>query len=358
MIGFAQAVDADIVTSFAISPGARDAAGVWTPDQARRLIACTRTAGGRIAAAEFMNEPDLIAISGAPAGYDAAAYGRDVGLFRAFMKQTAPEMMILGPGAAGESALASDLLAASGSGTDVFSYHHYGTLSERCIGSSAPEAALSEEWLSRTDRTLAFYRTLRDKFEPGKPIWLTETAEAACGGNRLSATFLDTFRYLDQLGRLAKAGVQVVMHNTLAASDYGLLDETTLDPRPNYWGALLWRKLMGATVLDSGVPIEAGLHVYAHCQRGTSGGVALLVINTDRIASHPLTLAKPSERYTLDAASLRASTVWLNGATLGLDDKGDLPSIAGARTAAGALSFAPATISFLTIPEAANSACQ
>jgi hypothetical protein len=358
VIGFSQAVDSEIVTSFAISPGARDAAGVWTPDQARRLIACTRTAGGRIAAAEFMNEPDLISISGAPAGYDAAAFGHDVGLFRAFIKQTAPEIMILGPGAAGQSALASDLLGASGSGTDVFSYHHYGTLSERCIGSSAPDAALSEEWLSRTDRTLAFYRTLRDKFEPGRPIWLTETAEAACGGNRLSATFLDTFRYLDQLGRLAKAGVQVVMHNTLAASDYGLLDETTLDPRPNYWGALLWRKLMGATVLDSGVPIEAGLHVYAHCQRGTSGGVALLVINTDRIASHPLTLAKPSERYTLDAASLRASTVWLNGATLGLDDKGDLPPVIGASTPAGVLAFTPATISFLTIPESGNSACR
>jgi hypothetical protein len=357
VIGFSQAADADIVTSFAVSPGTRDAAGVWTPDQARRLIACTRAAGGRIAAAEFMNEPDLIAISGAPAGYDAAAYGRDVGLFRAFMKQTAPEIMILGPGAAGESALASEL-AASSSGTDVFSYHHYGTLSERCIGSSVPEAALSEEWLSRTDRVLAFNRTLRDKFEPGKPIWLTETAEAACGGNRLSATFLDTFRYLDQLGRLAKAGVQVVMHNTLAASDYGLLDETTLDPRPNYWGALLWRKLMGTTVLDSGVPIEAGLHVYAHCQRGTSGGVALLVINTDRIASQPLTLAKPSERYTLDAASLRAPTVWLNGATLALDDQDDLPPIMGASTPAGVLAFAPATISFLTIPEAGNSACR
>jgi hypothetical protein len=358
VIGFSQAVGADIVTSFAISPGTRDAAGVWTPDQARRLIACTRTAGGRIAAAEFMNEPDLTAISGAPAGYDAAAYGRDVGLFRAFMKQTAPEIMMLGPGAAGESALALDLPSASGSGTDVFSYHYYGTLSERCIGLSVPEAALSEQWLSRTEQTLAFFRTLRDKFEPDKAIWLTETAEAACGGNRFSATFLDTFRYLDQLGRLARAGVQVVMHNTLAASDYGLLDETTLDPRPNYWGALLWRKLMGATVLDSGVPVEAGLHLYAHCQRGTSGGVALLVINTDRIASHPLTLAKPSERYTLDAASLRASTIWLNGTTLALDDKGDLPSIAGARTVAGALSFAPATISFLTIPEAANSACQ
>jgi hypothetical protein len=358
VVNFSQTVDAKIVTSFAISPGTRDAAGIWTPDQARRLLAYTRLAGGSVAAVEFSNEPDLPAINGAPAGYDATAYGRDFKIFRSFMRQTAPETMILGPGAAGETALASDLLIASSPGVDVFSYHHYGTLSERCIGSSRPEAALSEAWLAQTDQALAFHRTLRNQFEPGKPIWLTETADAACGGNRWSATFLDTFRYLDQLGRLAKAGVQVIMHNTLAASDYGLLDERTLAPRPNYWGALLWRRLMGATVLDSGVPIEAGLHVYAHCQRGTSGGVTLLVINTDRIASHPLTLAEPSERYTLDAASLRASTVWLNGTTLGLDDKDDLPSIAGARTAAGALSFAPATISFLTIPEAANSACQ
>jgi hypothetical protein len=358
VVNFSQTVDAKIVTSFAISPGTRDAAGIWTPDQAGRLLAYTRLVGGSVAAVEFINEPDLPAINGAPTGYDATAYGRDFKIFRSFMKQTAPGIVILGPGAAGETALASDLLIASSPGVDVFSYHHYGTLSERCIGSSRPEAALSEAWLAQTDQALAFHRTLRNQFEPGKPIWLTETADAACGGNRWSATFLDTFRYLDQLGRLAKAGVQVVMHNTLAASDYGLLDERTLQPRPNYWGALLWRKLMGATVLDSGIPADQGLHVYAHCQRGTSGGVALLLINTDRMASRSLTLTGASGRYTLDATSLRSTIVQLNGTTLGLDDKDDLPSIAGARTAAGALSFAPATISFLTIPEAANSACQ
>ena len=358
VVNFSGAVDAKIVTSFAISPGARDAAGVWTPDQAARLIAYTRLLGGSIAAAEFMNEPDLPAINGAPAGYDAAAYGRDFKIFRSFVKQTASEMMVLGPGAAGEAPLASDLLAASGPGVDVFSYHHYGTLSERCIGTSTPEAALSEAWLAQTDQALSFHQTLRNQFEQGKPIWLTETADAACGGNRWDATFLDTFRYLDQLGRLAKAGVQVVMHNTLAASDYGLLDETTLTPRPNYWGALLWRRLMGTTVLDSGVPIEQGLHVYAHCQRGKSGGVALLVINTDRIASRSLTLSSVSERYTLDATSLRSTIVQLNGTTLALDDKGELPPTESVPTPAGTLTFAPATISFLTIPEAGNSACQ
>ncbi len=30
-----------------------------------------------------------------------------------------------------------------------------------------------------------------------------------------------------------------------------------------YWAALLWRKMMGTTVLESGVPVQPGLHVYA-----------------------------------------------------------------------------------------------
>src|ERR1700730_3844794 len=358
VVDFSQAVDARIVTSFAISPGTRDGDGVWSPDHANRLLTYTRSVGGSIAAAEFMNEPDLAEMGGAPVGYDATAYGRDFGFFHSFMRQTTPETMILAPGTAGDPAIASDLLAASGPGVAVVSYHYYGTLSERCRGKSAPETALSEQWLSGTDRTLSFYQALRDKFESGRPIWLTETADAACGGNPWAASFLDTFRYLDQLGRLAKAGVQVVMHNTLAASDYGLLDEKTLAPRPNYWGALLWRQLMGTTVLDAGVPIQAGFHIYAHCQREAPDGVALLVINTGRDTVRSLTLADASERFTLDAASLQDGTVRLNGQPLELDAKDDLPGIAGVRTAAGMQTFAPATITFLSIPATGNSACR
>jgi Glycosyl hydrolase family 79, N-terminal domain len=359
VVDFSGAVGAEIVTSFAVSGGTRDAAGAWSPDQARRLLDYTYAVGGRVAAAELMNEPDLVLTGGMPAGYDAVAYASDFKIFRSFVKQNHPEIAVLGPGTAGTTTFASDWLAASGPGSvDAISYHHYGALSERCGGASAPEEALSEQWLSRTDQAVIFFRLLRDRFAPGKPIWLTETAEAACGGNRWDATFLDSFRYLDQLGRLAMAGVQVVMHNTLAASDYGLLDEKTLAPRPNYWGALLWRRLMGNIVLDSGMPIEAGLHVYAHCQRGTLGGVSLLIINTDRNAPRVLMSATTSERYTLDAPSLRDTTVRLNGIPLRLDAKGELPRIEGVRTAAGILTFAPATITFLTLPAAENKACR
>ena len=98
----------------------------------------------------------------------------------------------------------------------------------------------------------------------------------------LGRVFLDTFRYLDQLGRLAKGGVQVVMHNTLAASDYGLLDERTLEPRPNYWGALLWRRLMGRAVLDAGLPVQWASMSTPTANAARRAASSLLVINNDR----------------------------------------------------------------------------
>jgi len=369
VIDFAHAASAEIVTSMATSRGVRDAAGRWQSDQARRLFAYTRSVGGRIAAAEFMNEPTLAAMGGAPDGYDAAAYGRDFKAFAAFIRDSEPDVMVLGPGSIGETAAprssrpsgsgfisTRDLLAASGSGIDAFSYHHYGAVSQRCSpGQTTQEAALSEAWLASTGRTLAFYQSLRDEFAPDKPIWLTETAEAACGGNPWASTFLDTFRYLDQLGRLAKAGVQMVAHNTLAASDYGLLDEKTLRPRPNYWAALLWRRLMGTIVLNAGT--HKGMHLYAHCRRGARGAVTLLAINTDRTNAAILRLPGTSERYTLSADDLQSAEVKLNGAALELGPNDDLPRFTAVTSPPGSIEIGPATITFLTVADTKNPAC-
>ncbi len=364
VVEFARAVDADIMTSFAVSPGSRDANGAWTSDQAQRLLAFTHALGGHIAAAEFMNEPTLAASNGAPAGYDAKAYRRDFAIFHDWMRRWSPGTLIAGPGSVGDALSSSstglrtrDLLAISGPPLDRFSYHHYGALSPRCGGHDQPARALSEAWLSRTDRSFEIYRTLRDELVPGTPIWLTETADAACGGNPWDATFLDTFRYLDQLGRLARAGVQVVMHNTLAASDYGLLEERTFRPRPNYWGALLWHRLMGTTVLDAG-PATTGLHVYAHCHPGRDGAVSLLAINTSRHASRDIRLPQAAERYTLRAERLEDSRVQLNGRTLALSPGDELPDLASIPVPAGAIRLAPTTITFLTIPDADNPACR
>ena len=102
--------------------------------------------------------------------------------------------------------------------------------------------------------------------------------------------------------------MKVIMHNTLASSDYGLLDENTFAPRPNYWAALLWRRLMGATVLDPHTSPIPNVYVYAHCLQNHLGGVTLLVINADRQQVHEITLPSDAERYTLTAKRLQDTT--------------------------------------------------
>lgn len=366
VVAFAGVVNAKLVTSFAIGAGTRDPRGVWTPTQASRLITYTHAIGGDIAAAEFMNEPDLAAMGGAPAGYDAASFGRDIAGFRSFLKRASPDTLLLGPGSAGASSgklLSGDLLAASGPVFDVVSYHHYGALSQRCTGrvpspAETDESALSEDWLSRVDSAETTFAALRDRFEPGRPLWITETAEAACGGNPWASTFLDSFRYLDQLGRMARRQVQIVFHNTLASSDYGLLDETDFAPRPNYWAALLWRRLMGTLVLDPGPASEPRLHLYAHCLRGRPGGVALLAINPDPATALRFALPVAASRYGLAARQLTDTRVLMNGRELRLGAGDELPALDGEPVAPGRLDLPPVSITFLAIADAGNPDCR
>jgi heparanase 1 len=246
---------------------------------------------------------------------------------------------------------------------DVFSYHFYGSISSRCAQGPAadrgtsPDAALGEDWLSRTDKVEAFYVKLRDQYEPGKPIWLSETGQAACGGDRWASTFLDSFRYVDQMGSLARRGVQVIMHNTLAASDYALIDDKTMMPRPNYWAALLWHNTMGTTVLNPGPSPSETTHLYAQCMKGHAGGVTLLALNLDRNAAATLMLGARSMRYTLTAVDLLGQTVQLNGAELGFTSADDVPKPAGVSEAKGTVNLPAASITFFTMPEAHNVAC-
>lgn len=374
---FARAADAKVVTSFTVSAGVRNSKGVWTPNEARKWLAYTKSIGGHIAAAEFFNEPDMPVYGGAPKGYSAQDYARDFAVFRDFARAEAPDMQIVGPGSVGEGVLmpqmtpgqgldaglvkTTDMLSATPQPKfDVFSYHFYGAASLRCTAMGAQTTAadaLSDQWFGLADKSYDFYvKDIRDRFDPGKPIWITEMADSACGGNPWAATFLDTFRYLDQHARLAKRGVAVIFHNTLASSEYGLLDSNTFLPRPNYWAALLWHRLMGTTVLNAG-PLRPDLQVYAQCLPGHPGGVTVLAINNSRTAPSALTLPMASQRYTLSAAQLEDTSVRLNGHVLKLGANNALPALDGEPTEAGRVSLAPATISFFAIEHANNAAC-
>ncbi|WP_266206123.1 glycosyl hydrolase family 79 N-terminal domain-containing protein [Pontibacter kalidii] len=371
VIDFVKETDGKLVTSFAVSNGVRDDQGVWTPKEAEKLVNYTKSLGGEIAAAELFNEPTMPTAGGEiDTAYDASDFAKDVAFFNAWVEREVPGMLTLGPGTVGEGIpgisfaelgvkiLSTEALMSAEPKPvfDVFSYHFYGAGSVRMIRSGPfsikPENALDSTWLERTDLAADFYTDMRHKYLPGAPVWITETAQAAGGGDPYAATYLDTFRYLYQMGSLAKKDIKVIMHNTLVASEYSLIDQDTHLPKPNYWAALLWNRLMGTEVYDAGAGAP-GVYLFAHNMKGLQGGMTLLAINTNKTAV-PITIPSNAEQYTLTSNELQGTTVQLNGQELQLGKNGELPVFSGKAVKAGEVQLPATSITFITIADAGN----
>jgi hypothetical protein len=374
LVDFSNAVNAPITTSMAVSAGTRDANGVWTTTQAQRLAELTREAGGKIAAIEYINEPNAAAQGRLPDNYDVDDYVRDFEIFADWIATAFPDALVAGPGGVGESRLESipvayqdkvrlrseHILQRGTAALDVMSYHHYPTVSQRCQNTSRPPAAkedaLTPEWLDATIADYDYYSGLRDKYMPGKPSWITETAQAACGGSPWASSFLDTFRYVNQLGLLAQRGVDVVFHNTLAASDYSLIDEHTLQPNPNYWAAYLWNRLMGTTVLEAPASPSGDLRLYAQCLKGSSGGVAVAAVNFGESARN-LSQLEGADAWVMTAQPLDSETVRVNGRVPAMDDDGSVSGLTS--VSARADHTIPArSVAFYAVRNADNPACR
>jgi heparanase len=378
VVDFAKAVNAEIGISYAVSEGPRGPGGVWQTEQAQRILDLTREAGGDLAFAEYINEPNAASLGRLPRGYAVADYTRDFAIFREWARRNAPDMLIVGPGGVGEAELdkipvadlrgmllTHELMKANPNTVDVVSYHFYGGVSQRCANrgghSRGPRVAdrteaLTPEWLDLTLQSWTYYTGLRDKHEPGDPIWITETAQAACGGSPWAASFVDSFRYVNQLGLLAQRGVQVVFHNTLGASDYSLIEEGTREPRPNYWAAVLWRRIMGTTVLGSPAAPSPDLRLYAHCLPNGGGGVGLAAINLGD-AAQVIPVGDSAQAWVLQSPSLDGKTLTVNGTEPRLAPDGMLAGLEGAPVSAP-LSIPGNSIAFVAVPHARNPACQ
>jgi heparanase len=358
VIDYCKAVNGKLVSSFAISDGMHDEKGNYQVEQVKELIDYTKSIGGEIAASEMFNEPTFASHGSAPKGYNAKNYASDFTVFNDFVSKYYPEMMVIGPGSVGEGGvLGSGAIKMDIATEDImqalpknpfkaYSYHFYGGVSKRCGGNQNPESVLTNEWLSKTEKGLDFYQESRDKYNPNAPLWLNETAEAACGGDPLASTYVDVFRYLEQLGRLAKKGVQSVMHNTLARSEYGLLEHDTHNPRPNYWAAILWAKLMGTEVYEAGT-LAPGVDIFAHNLKGSSKGRTLLILNTNKTET-TIAIPKSATQYLLTADELLTKKVKLNGQELKLTADDNIPTLKGEKLKAGTLKLPAHSIIFLT----------
>jgi len=356
---FARAVDGEVTTSFASNDAVRDPSGAWQSDQARALLEFSLEHDVPLVAAELFNEPGMPV--GVPAGYDGAAYSRDVETFLDMVDDVMPELRIAGPGAIADvvplvispSITAEALADGAAPRLDAFSYHFYPKVSERCGSAEGPEIALTAEYLARIDESKAFYEDLRDRTAPGAPMWITETAQAACGGDRWAATYRDVIRYVDTLGRLSTGDGDAVFHNTLAASDYGLIDEDGLEPRPAYWAAVLWARLMGPLVLAAADTTSLeDLTVYARCRVGDGPGVTYAVVNASTEQSRTVaTTSGAAEVYLLTSDDLDGTSIQLNGTELVANDDGTLPDLVGEQVD-GVVEVPPTSVAYVVDPDA------
>ncbi|XP_039206774.1 heparanase [Crotalus tigris] len=175
---------------------------------------------------------------------------------------------------------------------------------------------------------------------PDKSVWLGETSSAFGGGTpNLSNAYIAGFMWLDKLGLSAQLGVDLVMRQVLyGAGNYQLVD-ANFEPLPDYWLSLLYKKLVGPTVLHVAITglDPKKLRVYLHCTntqhpKYREGDITLFALN---LYNSPKRLYVPSyfskkqiDEYLLlpyREDDLLSRSVQLNGFLLKMPNDETLP---------------------------------
>ncbi len=370
VLDFVKFTGSKLLVSVANCPGNHAANEPWNPEQAELLFSFSRDYGVPIAAAEFTNEPNMMEFSGLPDGYTPDDYARDHDIFARWLRKNYPDCLFVGPCTIFDADIdlngmnpeklaeqmslhtTEDLLYETLEQLDVFSYHCYNGVSERGASIGAhwgASQALSDAYLDVAGNLAEQYLIRRDWFSNGTQLWVTESGDAACGGNTWASTYLDVPRTLNELGAFSVITEGVIFHNTLASSDYGFLEHGSFLPRPNYFAVLLWKKLMGETVYDAKFQNGSGIRIYCHSRKDGKEGYVYLVLNTSVTEHVTVQLPKAAECYLLDGGDdLRSRTMYLNGKPL-LMNGNALPAMTGKTVSAGRVTVPPAACLFIVL---------
>lgn len=236
-----------------------------------------------------------------------------------------------------------DFLRAGAGGADVITWHYYPQQSERCplrTRLAGPRTLLEPKALDDVAQWADEVEALRDRHAPGAEVWLGETGHAQCGGQPgVSGTWVSALWWADLLGQMARRGTPVVVRQSLVGGDYGLLDADTLEPRPDYWVSVLWKRLVGAQALNVRSS-DPRVRAYAAC------GVVVL-INLDDTQGRTVDLQ--GLQYRLESDALTSTRTLLNGRALEAAPDGTLPPLEPETV--DAVTLAPAGITFVVLPK-------
>ena len=381
---FAGDLDLRILFTLNAGPMARDAAGAWDPAGARALIAYTVAHRYPVDVWELGNEANAYPVSQG-LWLSSDRYAADLGRARALLDQLDPLARLAGPASsywpvlgAWRSSFDARVLDRAGALLDVVSWHYYPQQSYRCpvatrsahAGQMLTAAALADldAWAGKVERATRAHAE-------GAEVWLGETGSAQCGGEPgFSNAFADALWWADTLGRVARRGQKVIVRQTLAGADYGLIDDRTLQPNPSYWVSWLWRRLMGTRALGAAGarPAATGgvLRAYYQCARPGApgyrpGAVSALFVDISDATAVTVDLAAAGGGgaivYRLTAPGLRARRAWLNAAPLAPLADGTPPALAGLGAPLDgrmSLDLPPSSLAFVVLPDADAAACR
>jgi len=372
---FATDLGFNVILTINAGPGPRLPDGTWTDANARELLTYIAARSTPVSVLEFGNEPNLFGLRAGLSGYDASAYARDLASMRALRDSVLPKTRLAVPGniftrTLGEDLVpgvilgptTADMLAFVGPTVDIVTYHYYAAISTRCPTGPRvdEESALEASYLSGITVPIAMVTALRDQYAGGRPVWMMESGGQSCGGQiGVADRFVNSFWYLETLGRMARAGEEAFVRWTLSGSTYGLIDDATLEPRPDYWAAVLWRRLMGGVVLAPVTSVaDPDLRVFAHCTRnGENGAVTLLALNSSQTRTIGLDLpGHHADLYLVTASDPASAEIRLNGASLITAAHGRLPDLTPVASR-NVIALPPVSYAFVVIHDGGNPVC-
>lgn len=368
VLDYVKAMDGKLLISLANCEGNHHKDEPWNPEQTKMLLDFSKEYGVPVLAIEFVNEPNYIDITGYPKGYTVEDYGKDFDFFAKWLRENYPEILIVGPSSATneqgihprldaprrffKAILTRDMLAACQEKPDIFSYHYYNGMSERAAatgGHFPVDEALTEDYLSVAERAVKYYVEMSKDVITNGQLWVTESGDAACGGNTWGSTFLDVIRSANELGIFTKYTEGVIFHNTFCSSDYGWLDHHTLLPRPNYWLNYIWNQLVGTSTYDAEWENCEGAHVYAYSRKDEKDGYVYMIINNSKTEETVVDFDKAVEVYLLSADEIRGKEIKLNGTVLELAENDAFPEMISEGCENGKVVLPPVSVVFVVV---------
>ncbi|KAH6769554.1 glucuronidase 2 [Perilla frutescens var. hirtella] len=345
--------------------------GKWDHRNAYDLINYTVSKGYKIDSFELGNE---LCGSGVSVRVEAEPYGKDMILLKKMIKELYPDPAtrpkLLGPGGFYDEQWFKTFLETSGPNVvDGLTHHIYN------LGAGVDPTLINKiqdpYFLDEVAQTYKDVSTSVELFGPWAGAWVGESGGAYnSGGRDVSHSFVNGFWYLDQLGMTSTFNHKAFCRQALIGGNYALLNTTTFVPNPDYYGALLWHRLMGKNVLSTTHDGSPYLRAYAHCSKKTAG-ISILLINMSNSTTFEVSVVDDMNLYlekfllmhgnegsnqreeyhlTPKNGNILSDVLLLNGTPLKLTESSDIPAMNPELVdAALPITVAPDSIVFATL---------